>query len=72
MSLTEAEQNVIRTALLDECGAEPLWVVGYGALSPTFDAVEARFATANWFNRQAIVCGFAGKGNVSPICPKGS
>ncbi len=54
MSLTEAEQNVIRTALLDECGAEPLWVVGYGALSPTFDAVEARFATANWFNRQAM------------------
>ena len=51
--LTEAEQDAIAQRLHHECGAEPLWVFGYGSLiwSPTFDPVETRRATAVGWHR---------------------
>jgi cation transport protein ChaC len=51
--LTEAEQDSIALGLLDELGAEPLWVFAYGSLiwKPTFEAIEKRRATAIGWHR---------------------
>src|SRR5262245_986395 len=51
--LTEAEQDAIAHRLLDECGAEALWVFGYGSLmwNPTFRSVDSRRATAIGWHR---------------------
>ena len=51
--LAEAEQDALAQRLLDQCGAEPLWVFAYGSLiwNPTFDPAETRRATAIGWHR---------------------
>lgn len=51
--LAEAEQDAIAESFNAECGAEPLWVFGYGSLiwNPTFEPAETLRATAVGWHR---------------------